>query len=138
MLVTFIGVALLTPIISRPIVSLLGRVFSWSVPGMLGRRNSARNPRRTAVTAAALMVSIALITGVSTVLSSATTSISAAVKNQLKAELIVSGQQTGPIAPSFSQEVLDEDRARPTGCATSPRSPTTARRSRTRTASRWP
>jgi putative ABC transport system permease protein len=99
-------VALLTPIVSRPIVSLLGRLFSWSVPGMLGRRNSARNPRRTAVTAAALMVSIALVTGVSTVLASATKSISKAVDSQLDAELIIAGQQTGPIPPSFDKSVL--------------------------------
>lgn len=105
-LVTFIGVALLTPIISRPIVSLLGRAFSWSIPGKLGRRNSARNPRRTAVTAAALMVSIALVTGVSTVLASATKSIGKAVNDQLNAELIISGQQTGPIPPTFDKDVL--------------------------------
>ncbi len=107
-LVSFIGVALLTPIISRPIVSVLGRLFSWSVPGMLGRRNSSRNPRRTAITAAALMVSIALVTGVSTVLASATTSISKAVEEQLNAELIISGQQTGPIPPSFDKSVVEK------------------------------
>jgi putative ABC transport system permease protein len=107
-LVSFIGVALLTPIISRPIVSVLGRLFSWSVPGMLGRRNSSRNPRRTAITAAALMVSIALVTGVSTVLASATTSISKAVEDQLNAELIIAGQQTGPIPPSFDKAVVEE------------------------------
>jgi putative ABC transport system permease protein len=107
-LVSFIGVALLTPIISRPIVSVLGGLFSWSVPGMLGRRNSSRNPRRTAITAAALMVSIALVTGVSTVLASATTSISKAVEDQLNAELIIAGQQTGPIPPSFDKAVVEE------------------------------
>ena len=52
LLVSFIGVALLTPLVSRPVVSLLGRIFSWSVPGKLGRLNSGRNPRRTAITAA--------------------------------------------------------------------------------------
>ena len=64
MLLAFIGVALLAPLISRPLVRLLGSVFSWSVPGKLGRRNSARNPRRTAITAGAVMVGIALVTGV--------------------------------------------------------------------------
>jgi putative ABC transport system permease protein len=107
-LVSFIGVALLTPIIARPVVSVLGRAFSWSVPGKLGRRNSARNPRRTAVTAAALMVSIALVTGVSTVLASATKSIGKAVNEQLNAELIIAGQQTGPIPPAFDQAVVDK------------------------------
>ena len=58
-------------------VSLLGRLFSWSVPGKLGRLNSGRNPRRTAITAAALMVGIALVTGVNVVLDSAKESLPA-------------------------------------------------------------
>src|SRR4029453_7799807 len=74
-LISFIGVALLTPVIARPVVGVIGRLFSWSVPGKLGRLNSGRNPRRTAITAAALMVGIALITGVTTVLPSATASL---------------------------------------------------------------
>lgn len=107
-LLVFIGVALLTPIISRPVVSVIGRIFAWSVPGQLGRRNSARNPRRTAITAAALMVSIALVTGVSTIVASVSKSISSAVSTQVKAELIVSGQQTGPQPPTFDVATLDK------------------------------
>src|SRR5262249_46320591 len=42
----FIGVALLSPVLGKPIVALLGRLFSWSVAGRLGRLNSGRNPRR--------------------------------------------------------------------------------------------
>ena len=57
-------------------VALLGRLFSWSVPGKLGRLNSGRNPRRTAITAAALMVGMALVTGVNVVLASAKESLS--------------------------------------------------------------
>src|SRR5690606_40639035 len=46
-LLAFIGVALLTPLVARPVTSVLGRLFSWSVPGKLGRRNAGRHPRRT-------------------------------------------------------------------------------------------
>jgi putative ABC transport system permease protein len=112
-LFAFVGVALLTPVISRPIVSLLGRLFSWSVPGQLGRLNSARNPRRTAVTAGALMVSIALVTGVSTILASATTSIGHAVESQVKADLVIAGQQTGPTPPTFDPAVIGKVAALP-------------------------
>jgi putative ABC transport system permease protein len=112
-LLAFIGVALLTPIISRPVVSLLGRLFAWSMPGQLGRRNSARNPRRTAVTAGALMVSIALVTGVSTILASATTSISKSVEKTLQADLVISGQQTGPTPPTFDPAVVGKVAALP-------------------------
>ncbi|HEX6969721.1 MAG TPA: FtsX-like permease family protein [Micromonosporaceae bacterium] len=106
-LLAFIGVALLTPIISRPVVSLLGRIFSWSLPGRLGRLNSGRNPRRTAITAAALMVGIALVTGVSVVLDSAKSSFAARTADTIQAQLVISGTQTGPRPPSFDPAVLD-------------------------------
>ena len=105
-LVCFIGVALLTPLISRPVVALLGRLFSWSVPGRLGRLNSGRNPRRTAITAAALMVGIALVTGVTVVMKSAKTSLAAQAEDTVKAQVIIGGEQGGPRAPSFDRAVL--------------------------------
>ncbi|MEU1587949.1 FtsX-like permease family protein [Micromonospora sp. NPDC005710] len=112
-LFAFIGVALLTPLISRPVVSLLGAIFSWSVPGKLGRLNSGRNPRRTAITAAALMVGIALVTGVTVILDSAKGSISALAQDTIKAELVIAGQQGGPRPPTFDPGVLDQAKALP-------------------------
>jgi len=112
-LFAFIGVALLTPLISRPVVSLLGAIFAWSVPGKLGRLNSGRNPRRTAITAAALMVGIALVTGVTVILDSAKGSISALAKDTIKAELVIAGTQSGPRPPSFDPAVLDKAAALP-------------------------
>ncbi|MFF5235059.1 ABC transporter permease [Dactylosporangium sp. NPDC000521] len=90
-LISFIGVALLTPLLARPVVALLGRLFSWSVPGKLGRLNSGRNPRRTAITAAALMVGLALITGVNVILASAKQSLSSQAATQVTVDLIISG-----------------------------------------------
>ncbi|GGN66725.1 ABC transporter [Actinoplanes lobatus] len=107
-LVTFIGVALLTPLIARPVVSLLGRLFSWSVPGRLGRLNSGRNPRRTAITAAALMVGIALVTGVTVVMDSAKSSLKAEAARILKAQIMISGDQGGPRPPTYDPAVLDK------------------------------
>jgi putative ABC transport system permease protein len=112
-LVTFVGIALLTPMISRPVVAVLGRLFSWSLPGRLGRLNSGRNPRRTAITAAALMVGIALVTGVTVVMDSAKSSLSAAAEDTIKAQVIISGEQTGPRPPSFDPAVLREAAAIP-------------------------
>ncbi|MFI7284611.1 ABC transporter permease [Micromonospora chersina] len=107
-LFAFIGVALLTPLISRPVVALLGTIFAWSVPGKLGRLNSGRNPRRTAITAAALMVGIALVTGVTVILDSAKGSISALAEDTIKAELVISGAQAGPRPASFDPAVLEK------------------------------
>ncbi|MFD9704589.1 ABC transporter permease [Lentzea sp. NPDC059081] len=108
-LVALVGVALLTPLLSKPMVSLIGRLLSWSMPGLLGRRNSARNPRRTAITAAALMVGISLITGVSVVLTSATKSIEKLAAGQLQTDLIISGEGQMEGQPAtFKRDVLTQ------------------------------
>jgi putative ABC transport system permease protein len=106
-LVSFIGVALLTPMLARPVVGVIGRLFSWSVPGKLGRLNSGRNPRRTAITAAALMVGIALITGVNTILASADKSLHGFAETQVKADLFISGDQMSERPPTFDPAVVD-------------------------------
>ncbi|MBX6749521.1 MAG: ABC transporter permease [Micromonosporaceae bacterium] len=98
-LTCFVGVALLTPIISRPVVAALGRVLSWGAAGALGRRNSGRNPRRTAITAAALMVSVAIITGISVVFASIKASTEDVIDAGFDADLIISADPlTGGLA----------------------------------------
>lgn len=108
-----VGVALLTPLICRPVVSLLGRIFSWSVPGKLGRRNSSRNPRRTAITAAAVMIGIALITGISTIVSSVNRTVSDTIQEQLQADLVIAGQQTTEVPPVIDEGALARVKALP-------------------------
>ncbi|HEY0640978.1 MAG TPA: ABC transporter permease [Pseudonocardiaceae bacterium] len=105
----FIGVAMLTPAICGPMVNVLGRAFSFSTAGKLGRLNSARNPRRTAITAAALMIGIALVTGVSVLASSLTSSIENSVRTDLNAELIISGAMGGgpSLPPTFDPTVIE-------------------------------
>lgn len=59
----FLGVALLSPMT----VGFITRILGWpltkvsGVAGSLARQNAARNPRRTATTAAALMIGLALV-----------------------------------------------------------------------------
>lgn len=113
----FVGVALLTPLIARPVVSVLGRLFAWSVPGKLGRLNSGRNPRRTAITAAALMVGVALVTGVGVVLESAKDSVGGLAEETIDAELVISGNTNGPRPPTYDPAVV-EAAARLPGVAT--------------------
>jgi putative ABC transport system permease protein len=112
-LLTFVGVAMLTPAISRPAVALLGRAFAWSMPGKLGRHNAARNPRRTAITAAALMVGIALVTGVSMLASSLEASLKGVVRQSLAAELIISGDVGGRSSPTYDPTVIDQAKQLP-------------------------
>ncbi|NOX31734.1 MAG: hypothetical protein GXP35_17070, partial [Actinobacteria bacterium] len=60
----FLGVTILSPLA----VGLVTTVFGWpmrkvaGVAGKLAQKNAARNPRRTASTAAALMIGLALVT----------------------------------------------------------------------------
>ena len=59
----FVGVAMLAPAIARPLSGLLGRPLAalLGTPGWLGRENSMRSPSRTAQTASALVVGLALV-----------------------------------------------------------------------------
>jgi putative ABC transport system permease protein len=63
-LLLFIGVALVAPQIARPLASKIGWVSErvGGPAGRLARDNAMRNPHRTATTAAALMIGIALVT----------------------------------------------------------------------------
>jgi putative ABC transport system permease protein len=62
--VVLLAVALLSPRLVRPIASLVGRPLARvrGVTGQIARENTMRNPGRTAVTAAALMIGLALVT----------------------------------------------------------------------------
>ena len=59
------GVIVLAPLLSRPLIALAGKVTTpfFGVGGKLAEQNALRNPRRTAATASALMIGLALITG---------------------------------------------------------------------------
>ena len=68
MLALFLGVAMLAPRLVRPLAAHRrppAAGFGGS-PGRLARENSVRNPGRTALTAAALMIGLALVTFVAT------------------------------------------------------------------------
>src|SRR5499427_6866565 len=112
-LLAFVGIAMLTPAVSRPVVSVLGRALTWSIAGKLGRRNSARNPRRTAITAATLMIGIALVTGVSVLGTSLKASLDQLTTQDLRAQLIIAGDATGGMAPTFDPAVIDRSRQIP-------------------------
>ncbi len=59
----FIGVAMLSPILIVPLASVIGWPIQrmTAITGRLARDNTMRNPSRTAITAAALMIGLALV-----------------------------------------------------------------------------
>jgi putative ABC transport system permease protein len=107
---TFIGVAMLTPLIARPVASALGApVRLLGVPGKLARENSMRNPRRTAATASALMIGLGLVVFVAVFGASAKASTTDILERTLKADFIL----TSPTFGGFSTSAADAMRAVP-------------------------
>jgi putative ABC transport system permease protein len=93
-LALFVGVAM----ISSKLVPVLTRIVGWpatrigGAAGRLAKGNSTRNPGRTASTAAALMIGIALVTFVAVLASGMKTSNEDAIKQQVKAEYVLTAQ----------------------------------------------
>lgn len=90
-LLLFIGVAMLAPAVARPMAAVIGRPLArlLGLPGQLGRENSMRSPRRTAQTASALMVGLALVSAIAVFGASASRSATASVDDAVQARLIV-------------------------------------------------
>ncbi len=93
-LAVFVAAAMLVPVLARPLASVLGRPLAraFGIAGRLGRENSMRNPRRTAQTAAALMIGIALVSTIAVLGASLSASAKAQVDSAVSADYIVSGQ----------------------------------------------
>jgi putative ABC transport system permease protein len=88
----FLGVALLSPRLVRPIASVVGWPLERlrGVSGRIARENAIRNPGRTAITAAALMIGLALVSFVTILAAGLKGSINDAIDKTVTGELIVS------------------------------------------------
>jgi len=87
----FIAVALLSVYFARPLARIVGSpgsVFGGTA-GKLARKNAMRAPARTASTAAALMIGLALVTFVSVLAQGFTRSIGVAIRKQASADYVV-------------------------------------------------
>ena len=106
--VTFIGVSVVAPLSARRFGLIAGsplpRVFG--VVGRLARENAVRKPRRTAATASALMIGVALVTVVATLVASAKHSVSATVADEVIGEFQVQTTSAGnPFTGGLSPEI---------------------------------
>ncbi|MEJ3750878.1 FtsX-like permease family protein [Actinomycetes bacterium KLBMP 9797] len=112
----FLGVTLLSPLLTRPLAGLIGRAVGWGVSGKLGVRNALRNPRRTAVTAAALMIGVTLVSAASVLASSFEKTVTESIESTVGAEIIIQANvTTGPPTgeTGFSSEALERVRQVP-------------------------
>ena len=108
MAVVFIGAALLSPVVSRPVIGLFAGPYRrlFGAVGRLSTQNSLRNPRRTAATASALMIGLTLISLMSVFARSAAASTQVAIDEGLTSQLVVSNVVQQP----FSTDVADQIR----------------------------
>jgi putative ABC transport system permease protein len=103
----FIGVALTARYVVRPLAGVLGwpveRIFR--TPGRLARENAERNPGRTAVTSAALMVGLGLVVFVAVFASGLKSSFASQIDELVRADLVVYGQGFQAFPASVTGEV---------------------------------
>jgi putative ABC transport system permease protein len=107
--VAFAAVILLSPLLARPVARMVGWLPAriGGVSGRLARENAARNPRRTASTAAALMIGLTLVTFVAVFGASAKQGFAEILDDGVRAELVVSGAGFSSVSPDAADALRD-------------------------------
>ncbi len=100
-----LGLVVLAPSLVRSVIGFLGAPFSFRPVGKLARENDQRNPRRTAATASALMIGLALITALATLGASLQVSVSETIDEVIGADLVLSPSGFGSFSPEVSKIV---------------------------------
>lgn len=104
----FVGTTLLGPIAVGPITRLVGRPLARiaGVSGRLARANAGRNPRRTATTAGALMIGLALVTTALTVGQSVKANVARTLEQDVLADYLITDNADGYRFPTGLAEQL--------------------------------
>jgi putative ABC transport system permease protein len=103
---TLIATVVAGPLLVRPVIRVLGGAFPrlFGPVGRMSQRNALRNPRRTGATAAALMVGLALVGGLSIASASMTESFDDQIDRTLGADFVVQNSNFAP----FPQEITEK------------------------------
>ena len=107
---TLLGVITLTPLAARPLAAGIGAPLRLrGVTGDLARQNAIRNPRRTASTAAALMIGLTLVVTMSVFGSSLKASFGTILNDATTADLFVTAPslQIEGFSPEVTEVVAD-------------------------------
>ena len=93
-LAVFLGVAMIAPSIARPLADVLGWPATkvGGAAGALARSNATRNPARTASTAAALMIGLALVTAFAVLGQGLKQSIIGAVESEFRGDYVLTSE----------------------------------------------
>jgi putative ABC transport system permease protein len=108
--VVFFGVAILSPLVARPLARVIGWPFAraFRLPGTLARQNAMRNPRRTASTAAALMIGLALVAFVSIFAASIKSSTTEILEESVSADYILMNDNFQPFTPEAAERLAEQ------------------------------
>ena len=110
-LLVLIGVALMSAVIGAPVLLLFGLIYRrlFGTVGAMAAQNALRNPRRTAATASALMIGLALMAMMSIFGSSASASTDAAIGKTLTSQFIVSNVVGQAFSPDVAAQIREID-----------------------------
>lgn len=110
---TLVATVIAGPLLVRPVIRVLGGAFPalFGSVGRMSQRNALRNPRRTGATAAALMVGLALVGGMSVASASMTKSFDQQIDKTLGADFVVQNQNFQPFPREVTDKVRDTDGA---------------------------
>jgi putative ABC transport system permease protein len=115
-IVTFVGVSMLAPLVAREFARVVGApIAKWrGVTGRLAQENAMRRPRRTASTASALMIGVALVTVIAVFASSAKAGLSTALREAFTNDFQVSRSGfSDPTTTGLPPTLTDQLRALP-------------------------
>lgn len=113
LVLTLIATVIAGPLLVRPVIRVLGGAFPalFGSIGRMSQRNALRNPRRTGATAAALMVGLALVSGMSVASASMTKSFDEQIDKTLGADFVVQNSNFMPFSQEITEKVRDTEGA---------------------------
>ncbi|SDG02731.1 putative ABC transport system permease protein [Blastococcus aurantiacus] len=110
-LALILGATALSPVLAVPFLRSVGALLPriWGTTGRLAQENAVRNPRRTAATASALMIGLALVSAFSVIGASTNASIDELVTGSVRAEFVVSSAVQVPFSGDVAAELAEVD-----------------------------
>jgi putative ABC transport system permease protein len=110
-LAALLGAAAASPVVSKPFLSVASVVYQrlFGAIGRLAGENSLRNPRRTAATASALMIGLALVSTMAIVGASSKASIDKTVADNFQGDLVISNVVGERFSPSIGDRIARVD-----------------------------
>jgi putative ABC transport system permease protein len=111
--VMMFGVALLAPVLVRPLARFIGAPLQrfQGLPGRLARENAERQPQRTAITASALMIGLALVVFTAIFAAGLSGSIDKVIDDQFSRTALIVTHDDGfsPVAPEVAERLEGVD-----------------------------